>query len=179
MKKIFLDFDGTIVNSVKKIVQLYNERFQKQAEWTKVNKWNFTDQCPEIESSIKSFFASDEFYEDLELYDFNTLRVFNLLKNKYEVIICTIGCVDNVAKKSQWIKKNLKHENIILLAKDNNIMDKSIIDMSGGIIIDDHENNLFTSNADIKINFGLKREWNQNWSGLACSNWQELESLLL
>lgn len=91
--------------------------------------------------------------------------------------ICTVECVDNVAKKSQWIKKNLKHESIILLATDNNIM--SIIDMSGGIIVDDHENNLFTSNTDIKVNFGLKREWNQNWNGLACLSWQELENLLL
>lgn len=179
MRKIFLDFDGTLVNSVKSIVELYNKKTDSNADWTKVRNWDFSDQCPGIGPMIKDFFASDEFYENLEFYDENTIRVLNLLKEEYEVIICTIGCWLNVSKKVVWIKDNAEHENVILIGKDDNVMDKSIIDMSGGIIIDDHEDNLFSSNADIKISFGTRAKWNENWDGKVCLDWLELEKFLL
>lgn len=178
-QKIFLDFDGTIVNAVKKVVGIYNEKTGSNADWTKVNQWNFVDQCPGIEPIIGELFSSDEFYENLEFYNENTLEIFNKLKEKYEVIICTIGCVMNVSKKSKWIMDNMNHQDIILLAKSDNVMDKSIIDMSGAIIIDDHEDNLFFSNAETKISFGKRAQWNENWDGKVCLNWNELEELLL
>jgi len=51
--------------------------------------------------------------------------------------------------------------------------------MSDGIIIDDHGNNLITSNADTKICFGEIKEWNEDWEGLMASNWKELGEMLL
>ena len=52
-----------------------------------------------------------------------------------------------------WIKDNLGIEDMILLSQSEALMDKSIINMSGGII-DDHGNNLITSNADTKYALG-------------------------
>lgn len=181
MKKqdLFLDFDGTLVNSAKRVVEIYNERTGNNADWTKVRKWNFTDQCPGIKPMIKEIFASDEFYEGLEFFNTNTLDVLNLLKKRYNVIICTIGCWENVSKKVVWIKNNADHGNVILIAKDDNVMDKSIIDMSGAIIVDDHEDNLFSSNAETKISFGTRAEWNENWDGRVCLDWTDLINLIL
>ena len=50
--------------------------------------------------------------------------------------------------------------------------------MSDGIFVDDSAQNLFTSNAKVKICFGDEYEWNKNWNGIRCFNWCELYNLL-
>ena len=56
--------------------------------------------------------------------------------------------------------------------------DKSHIDMSDGIFIDDSVNNLETSNAAIKICFGDEYPWNEKWKGIRCANWHEVENYI-
>lgn len=48
---------------------------------------------------------------------------------------------------------------------------KSHIDMSGSLFIDDSAHNLETSNAEIKICFGEIYPWNKNWDGKHYWNW--------
>ena len=60
----------------------------------------------------------------------------------------------------------------------NRYSDKSHIDMSGGIIIDDEINNLLTSNAPQKICFGDVCEWNKDWTGERLFNWIEVGNRL-
>ena len=48
MKTLYLDFDCTIVNTIKAIVSLYNEDFKyyknfKYINWIDINTWNFTE----------------------------------------------------------------------------------------------------------------------------------------
>ncbi len=57
--------------------------------------------------------------------------------------------------------------------------DKSCIDMSGGILIDDEQRYLDNSNANMKVCFGDKYEWNEDWNGKRCFNWIELENYLM
>jgi 5'(3')-deoxyribonucleotidase len=58
-------------------------------------------------------------------------------------------------------------------------MDKSIVNMEGAILIDDHTGNLETSNADMKISFGKRYSWNEDWKGIICQTWKEVETLIL
>ena len=55
--------------------------------------------------------------------------------------------------------------------------DKSHIDMSGGVYIDDNMKNLNT-NAKENICFGSIYEWNKDWEGKRCFNWYEVEKYL-
>lgn len=178
-KKIFLDFDGTLTDSVRAYVTVYNHIFKANADYTKVNKWNLSDQCPLAVDKVEDIFASEVFFYFLELIDEDTLEALKLLKQQYNVTICSIGTPENISKKAIWIYENLDIQDMILLSQNEVTMDKSIIDMSGGIIIDDHEDNLFSSNAEIKICFGEVKEWNKNWKGLRALNWNGIKNLLI
>ena len=57
--------------------------------------------------------------------------------------------------------------------------DKSHIDMSDSIFIDDSYKNLATSNAKEKICFGDKYSWNEQWEGKRLLNWMEVRDYLL
>ena len=55
--------------------------------------------------------------------------------------------------------------------------DKSHIDMSDGIYVDDNMKNLNT-NAIENICFGDLYEWNKCWNGKRCFNWTDLENYI-
>lgn len=177
--KLFLDFDGTIVNSVKAYCKVNNILFNENADHTKVNRWDLSDECPNATDIVEAIFASDDFFEYLEDMDEDTINIINQLKEIYDVIICTIGTPKNISKKAIWIEDNLGIKDMILLSQENAEMNKSIVDMTGSIIIDDHENNLFSSNAAIKICYGEIKSWNENWNGLRAMTWNDVGKILL
>lgn len=57
--------------------------------------------------------------------------------------------------------------------------DKSHIDMSDGILIDDPVRMLETSNAQEKYCFGDIYSWNKDWAGKRLMNWTDIAHLLL
>jgi hypothetical protein len=57
-------------------------------------------------------------------------------------------------------------EKAYFIYDENCELDKSMIDMSGGIIVDDCAANLESSNAEIKILFDNDFDWNAN-----CTNY--------
>jgi 5'(3')-deoxyribonucleotidase len=81
--------------------------------------------------------------------------------------LCSIGTYNNIHYKSAWIKENLPYvDKAIFINNRENTMNKSLVDMSGGIIIDDVAKNLETSNAEIKILFDNDFSWN-----VGCTNY--------
>jgi 5'(3')-deoxyribonucleotidase len=187
MKKLFLDFDCTIVDSVKTYCNIYNKIYEdkdgfKEADYNKVNRYDLKDQCP-MAAHQEEIFSSEEFFKHVEFMA-DAKEVIERLSKEYEVIICSIGTLDNISYKSQWIKNNLGFiKNIILICnsveKGGIRTDKSIVDMKNAIFIDDHADNLESSNAELKICFGKEYEWNRNWQGQRCFSWREVENLLL
>jgi len=181
---IYLDFDGTIVNSVKSFCIVFNlehigQKDFVKADHTKVNSWDLQDECPQNSNKIEEIFASDMFWHHLELINDNTFEILRQLKEEYNVIICSVGSPSNVSKKVEWCNRYLGIEDMIMLSQSKLKMDKSCVDMSKGIIIDDHIDNLKTSNADVKICFGEIKSWNEDWQGLRVRDWTELAKILL
>lgn len=152
------------------------------ADHNKVNRYDLKDQCHLVDHQ-ENIFSSEEFFKNLEFMP-EAKEVLEKLSNKYELIICTIGTLDNLSYKAQWIKNNLPFiKNVMLLSSAVGAsgikMDKSIANMKDSIFIDDHVDNLLSSNAELKICFGKKYLWNENWVGERCYNWSEVENLLL
>ena len=89
--------------------------------------------------------------------------------------ICNLGCkVNNY--ESNWYRQQLSKQYQEVDFKE--FSDKSHIDMSDGIFIDDSVNNLITSNAELKICFGDEYDWNKNWNGIRCANWCDIWRLI-
>ncbi|QGU94328.1 HAD hydrolase-like protein [Clostridium bovifaecis] len=187
MKRLFLDFDCTIVDSVKTYCNIYNKLYKdregfKEAAYAKVNRYDLKDQCPMV-AHQEEIFSSKEFFKHLEFMP-DAKEVIERLSKEYELIICSIGTLDNISYKAKWIKNNLEFiKNVVLIS--NNVekggikTDKSVINMKNAIFIDDHGDNLASSNAELKICFGKEYEWNKNWEGQRCFSWKEVEDILL
>lgn len=165
MKKLlFLDVDNTICNSTKRFVEIYNQEYNINADWTKCYKWDYSDICPLLEDS-ETFFAREDFYNDkLELVDNYIKGVIAMLYlQKYDINFVTIGTKNNLKYKEKWLKENFPYiskDKYHLLEKTN--MGKEEISMLGGILVDDNYINLLTSNADLKICMHKRTEWNKD-----------------
>ena len=162
-KNIFVDFDNSLVNSLKSYCEYYKKFYGGNPNWRKVKRYDLSDECPLVApEDINKIFSSREFFDYLELMPF-AYEAIKLLNNKFTITICSIGTFQNLSHKSLWIERNLPFiKNAILIRNENCSMDKSIVDMGGGIILDDVAENLKTSNAKIKVLVDNNFEWNIN-----------------
>ena len=177
VKKLFIDFDNTIFNTIKAVASLYNEDYRsydgfKPVNWWDIHTWDFKECCLANREDIHRYFKQPRFFDALEYMDY-ALEVIQELSKKYDITIISKGSKENLREKGNFIME----ETILscmckFIGVDYNIYeDKSHIDMSGGIFIDDEQKNLETSNADIKICFGERYPWNANFQGIRCHNW--------
>ena len=181
MKKIYIDFDGVIVNTIKKIVDLYNEDFKYYKKFTPINwidveSWDFVEcECATSEY-INTYFNQQRFFDSLEYMD-NAKEILQELSNDYEIIIVSLGYSPNLRAKELWIKNNLPFCKFIGVNMKE-YSNKSHIDMSDGIFIDDSIGNLLTSNAKEKICFGDEYIWNKDCKFIRLYNWNEVKQYL-
>lgn len=68
---------------------------------------------------------------------------------------------------------------MILIIDRHDEINKSAVQMQGGIFVDDRASNLNSSNATYRICFKEKwLSWNDGWYGSTVSNWSELNRYL-
>lgn len=177
-KNLYIDIDGTIWDSVKAVCDMYNEDYMfhddfKMAIPHLVNKWNMSDECP-LCDNIERYFDDDRFFKYVEFMD-NASIVLPLLHSKYRITLVTIGTSINLIHKFEMLRDYSWCDKFIGIAPGK---DKSEIDMSGGIMIDDNSKYLRSCNAPTKILFGDKYEWNEDWDekteGVRCYNWYDV-----
>lgn len=187
MQKLFLDFDGTITDSIKAYCNVYNKNYKemegyKKADYRFVERYDLKDECVLVNHQ-EEIFSTKNYFQELEFFP-GAYEALLKLDKKYELIICSIGTLTNISNKSLWIKSRLPFINNTILISTRILpggikTDKSTINMAGGIFIDDHQENLFNTNADFKICFGKKYDWNSKWQGDRCLTWEEIEEKLL
>ena len=160
------------------ILYACNDNF-KPAKWWQVEQYDLKDECP-LAINTYRIFQDDLFFRLLDCMNGNTIEVLNQLNNKYDLYLCTIGTIKNLYLKSLWVESNIPFiKNKILLNNQNNKMDKSVINMKDSVFVDDVLSNLNSSNAELKIVFGDKYEWNKTSTHQRCYNWTDIENILL
>lgn len=161
-RKLFFDVDNTITNSTKRFVDIYNQIYNADADWTKCYRWDYSDICPLLEDA-ETIFAREDFYKGIEFTDRYIRSVIGMLHlEKFDINFITIGTKENLKYKKLWLNKNfpfVNKNNYFLLEKTS--MGKEEIPMQNGILIDDNYINLLTSNADLKICMHKETEWNK------------------
>lgn len=183
-RKLFIDYDSTIVNSIKRICQMYNDEYVfhpkfKPAMWQFVETWDFKDQCPlALEGLITYYFNREDFFNENLEYMENAKEIIEKLSTKYDIYVPSLGYRDNLYYKEIWLKENLPFVKFIGCNFDD-VDDKKHIDMSNGILIDDCAKNLITSDAEVKICYGDTYDWNKNWDGIRKWNWYEIYNFLM
>lgn len=197
--KLYLDFDGVIGNSIEAITTLYNDDFQAYSDFhpimpEDIHTWNFLE-CKCAPSEIFSvYFNTPRFYRNLKFMDLADVMIW-LLSYQFNLTIVSFGNPANLKLKQKWIDDNLKTyingTNMVNQAETKFIglefskfEDKSCVDMSDGIFVDDTYDYLVSSNAKHKIVFGNEYPWNSdneinNDTGMEehytrCKDWLEL-----
>lgn len=180
--KLFIDFDNTIANSSEVIVDMLNEHFDKNENFEKLRKYDFSDLFPECSYwDIEKFFNSDEMFERLKIFP-NMIETVDAFKDFFdEISIVTIGTKDNLENKKRFLKEN-NLELTFYGIENNGRSDKSSVDMHNGVFIDDHIGCLHSSNAKIKIL--MKNVENGEWNKVepnddiyVVNNWYEAYSI--
>lgn len=190
MNRIFLDFDGVIVDTIGTIVDLYNEDFKYYSDYKyifpeQVNTWEFAECNCASKEYIDSYFNQQRFFDKLKFMP-NAYENIRSLALNHKVIIVSCGYSPNLRAKEIWIKNNLpfcKFKGVNLKC----FPDKSHIYMDGDVFVDDSSHNLITSNASIKICYGQIYPWNmfygsnsyQDEKEIRCYDWDSLYDRIL
>ena len=173
--------ESCIVNTIKAIVDLYNEDFKyykkyEYIHWTDIRTWDFLEcNCAKTEY-INTYFNQQRFFDKVEFMD-NAEEVLKRLSKRYEIIIVSLGYSPNLRAKEYWIKEHMPYAKFIGVNMKK-YKNKNHIDMLDGILyIDDKSSNLNT-NAKYQVCFGDIYDWNEDWEGKRCFNWYEVEKYI-
>ena len=170
---IFLDVDGVVINSVKAMCQLLNDKYNTNCIPFDITSWNFNQIKADLTSQeIENLFNDKKFFDIVLFYD----GVFDFIdRYKDKIIFLTKGGHENISNKN-ILFGNVGLSSIPIIGLPL-IISKGWINMKRrgkSLFIDDCSQNLIDSNADIKIlfkEFENDAEWNRNWDGLKMKNW--------
>lgn len=182
IKKVYIDLDNTVFDTLDTIIYFYNEEFKyhegfKEIGYSDVQTYDCKECNLLTKERLREYFDRSDFYE---LTDINTIFwdvLALIVKKGWKPVFVTVGSIPNIAAKTAWFKDSINgddHASFIGLA---DAKDKSSIDMSDGIMIDDHPDMLNSSNAAVKICFG-EYGWNKDWKGLRAKNWKDVDKIL-
>lgn len=177
--KLYIDFDGTIVDTISRICELYNEDYSYYDGFIpvtsdEIHTWNFDELKLANRKAINMYFNQPRFFNDGLKYMPNACDIINKLhENGCYITIVTTGSIPNLRIKKAWLRNHIQFDEYIGV-DINQHKNKDHIDMSDGIFIDDMSNNLKGSNAQRKICFGNEYDWNTDWDGEHCYTWEEL-----
>lgn len=180
-KMLFIDLDGVVFDTVSTINYLYDLDYclyknYKKIDSSNINTYEFSELNCATAEEINLYFCQPRFFENLILME-NALDTIHSLQDQYAITFVSIGKQPNLLQKQVWINKNCP--GCAFIGVDSDVYDdKSHIDMSEGIFIDDSYKNLKTSNAIENICFGDVYSWNENWQGRRCHNWYDVERFL-
>lgn len=181
-KKLFLDFDNTLVNTNSVCIQMLNERYNTLFTLGQLHRYDFGDLWPNVTSrEVCDMFESREMFDRLNFIG-NSYEILSRAKEYFDIDIVTCGSVRNGLLKLEFIEDNCPFVDNVYVV-DERKHDKSSVDMSGGIFIDDHIESLRSSNASVKImyKFYSDGDWNQydNKDEIYVVNtWNEIEEML-
>lgn len=183
MKRIIIDIDNTLINTIATITNLYNDDFKwyskfQPVDWHNVKTWDFEELELASRDYINHYFNQPRFFREAVFMD-DALEVIGRLYQKgYEIIFCSMCYSPNGKGKELFLKGLFQYAKFINV-NTKEYPDKSHIDMSGNtVFLDDDSKNLETSNATIKVCFGELFPWNENYDGDRCYSWLDFEEFV-
>lgn len=171
--RIYLDVDGVLWHSCQAVCDVINKRYNTKVKGNEILSWNFKELGVELsDEDVDCIFGDHYFFRCVRWIN----GAFDFLR-KYDgkVTLVTKGTYWNLSRKLD-IFTELGFDLVMCgLPLDNS---KSVINMQGGLFIDDCTKNLEESNATHKIQFleyndnkNDIREWTKNWNGLRMYRW--------
>lgn len=158
---IYWDVDDVVLNTSETVIQLINDNYNRpnskpMKEFEDLKDWKMKSINRDIESGyIWEVLESNEFWDRVSFNEKFIKFISSPTAQRFRHYFLTVGTLPNLQKKHNQLCGIL--HNALDLEKDYNFIglpphtDKHIIDMEGGIQIDDNLKNLVYTNAEIKI----------------------------
>lgn len=181
--RLFIDFDNTIVQTIRRVCDLYNEDYAFYDSFIpvcpdEITSWNFKELVLANKKNIDLYFTQSRFFNEELVEMRDACDVINrLYDNGDTIFIVSTGTRPNLRLKKAWLRNHIRFTDF-LEVDINKYKNKNHIDMKGGILIDDMTLNLNGSNAMKKICFGDKFRWNADWNGERCLTWNDVYKTL-
>jgi 5'(3')-deoxyribonucleotidase len=169
--KIYLDVDGVLFASNEAMCKLLNRKYGLNHTGDEVTDWNYTDLYPTNSDEVESLFDSKEFFQNVNFVK-GAKRYLTKYRKKI-IIVSKCNFRNYLHKRLYFNDKGFKDVPIIPVPLD---MSKNIINMKGGLFIDDCAINLKESNATYKVMFmeyddDKKRSWQKGFRGIKITEW--------
>lgn len=174
IKNIYLDVDGVLWHSCQAVCDIINEKQGTDFTGDQIFSWNFKELCPTLtDKDVEEIFADPVFFQYVEWID-GALEFIKCHENNIKIV--TKGTENNIYNKRLFFNLHgLRNVEIIGLSLSDS---KSVVDMTGGLFIDDCTKNLEETNAKYKVQFleyndnkNELREWIKGFDGLKMYNW--------
>jgi hypothetical protein len=202
MKKIiYLDYDGTITNSKKQMINVYNKKYRHPHEQILDGEDVVTWDGGIDSKFVEPIFADSDFFDsNLEIFDGLEDALKMLKKRGYTIILYSKGSLLNISNKSLWLESSLKEyiDGWIFTGTNNLKMGKNQYDMSVNqeegfsILIDDHIDNLLCGRDDehyhnmptysicAKLSKRKDEEWNKDFTNESFTiyEWSDLSDII-
>lgn len=177
---IYLDFDNTIVESNKKVIDILNNRYNCNKTENDLKDYGFNSIHKISEEEKLSIFDSDEFFTNLQFKP-HIIETITKYFDKFKWVIITKGTPTNLEKKFAWLDENWPFQ-MERVGITNGNLSKAVVNMSDGIQIDDVTAALDTK-AAVRI---LYKDYNNFcWQQLepgddivVVNSWEEIDSIL-
>lgn len=109
IKTLYIDFDGTLVNTIESIVGLYNEDFKyyknfNYIRWWDIDTWGFEECNCAPPGYIDLYFNQPRFFEKLKFMQWAQWAV-KKLSQYYTIKIVSHGYSPNLKQKESYIKE--------------------------------------------------------------------------
>lgn len=177
--KLYVDFDSTMVDSIKRFVELANKKFNVEQKIDNLYDYGFKNMYSDIsQEDIQNIFGSEEFFDENLEFIKGCKEVLYKYKDSYDIIILTASKGNNLIHKKEWISKNLPFVKKVISTNNNN---KSIKELKNSIQIDDIVECLNT-NAKVKLlfknnnNYIWQRHMNDDIYDV--NYWDEIDKIL-
>lgn len=171
--RIYLDIDGVIWHSCQAVCDIINKKYDTNVKGNEILSWNFKELKSDLsDSDVESIFADPFFFAYVKWIKgaFEFIRIY-----EENITIVTKGTFRNLRFKLDTFENLGLNVPICCLPLDSS---KNMINMEGGLLIDDCTKNLKESNATHKIQFleyddnkNDIREWTKDWKGLKMYRW--------
>lgn len=181
---LYIDLDNVVFDTIGTIKAMYDEdyRYYPDYEWIpahEIQSYEFTELKYMTHEKLMEYFCSGRFFDRLECME-NAEKIIARLNHfhGFPITFVSRGLPANIKGKIEWVhafnhlwKANADFAGIYIPNS------KSLIDMTGGVLIDDELANLQNNSANHTICFG-DYTWNKEYKGERVTDWVTLQRKL-
>lgn len=182
---LVVDWDSTVIDTSKTIINLHNKLFENKIEYIKDHDWKFKPMINSEEELKELFklFDNEHFYDKGVIEPINNaIESIKMLSETYKIVICSKHEVSRRKLTRKYIEETFKNHDVSVKFV-NSFNEKANLFKNKDVkaVIDDKIECFegFNDNC-IKILFG-DYQWNRNCSGnfSKISDWVLVTELLL